>query len=328
MFFALSFILIIKSMRFGFVLKSLKPQRLHKIWRESAVRFVGCLLDPMKRSFAVLDDGHQTYVRDRNSKLMQPDFDSLGVGLKSEPLGFPMPGSIEIRPYAVHKRTGSFRNSLDLTIRNQYLEDQLNYVAQNETIFGRRLSISERYRAENKFDIEAQAEHDTCGFSTSDDSPCHMWHQSKLRDHDTEQRFASCCASLCSTIASAASTVSSVAIPSPCHQPSPPDPGRLPLFAMECDTRSSFSSRPAASHGRRFSASAEAAPSAHAALADPASPDSPSDLLADAATFAACWMMLKVLEQRAGRRPSSPPPPPPAAGDLEEFSLGPGRPAA
>ena len=277
----------------------------------------------MKRNFAAYVCGHPSsygsQIINKGVHPLQPDFPSLDIGYKCE---FPMPESTDIGGLVNKPKNSTLQETfLSSMIRDQYLEDQLHSIFQSSTKVIKASSITDRLGSKCP-PVSAHCKIVSISADCVAEA-CNSWETANVRDLETEQRFSSCCASLCSTIASAASTVTSASL-SPWHTSAPPALGDVPLFALWTDVQGASRQVHAESRLRRSSTCMESIPVVPAAFAsDPPQTHSPEAAAADAAAAASLWMILKALESRAAASAGASPPAIVAA-DGEEYSLGSG----
>jgi hypothetical protein len=265
----------------------------------------------MKRSFGTFVDGdscpYYTQAVCNFGGMVQPDFPALEIGVKCE---FPMPETMDVGGFVHQSKTCSSRDLMASVIREKYLEDQLLNLS--EGFNGKSARISDRV------DLFADARQ--------------LWDDVVVRDSETDQRFASCCASLCSTIASAASTVASATLSPQLHQSAPAAFGKVSGFALTGNIDHFFAPQRHKEHSPMYSTNFNSLINVPPASVGSSPPDSLEAAAAAAASAAATWMILKALESRAAAAAASPPgfaaaaAPPPA--DLEEYCLGSGWPGA
>ncbi len=262
----------------------------------------------MKRSFHALEQCSST-----RKDSQQPDFSSLDLGCAQW-----QPSEWTSTTSDVGRSSPEAGRSLRFHIMEQYLEDQLWQISGENTIVENRPTSKKCF---GKSKVTSASSHE---FAQLAEDARELWEELKPRESVEGHRLGSCCTSICSTVASAASTLSSSTFSSLCPVSSASHCGSTPSFSMDCRGISTMTLTTQTTCSATPSSEQEATPKV--SVHDPAL----ALAAADAAVAAATHLLRQALERRdaavASKSVASVVIRRPAHAELEEFTLGAGWP--
>jgi hypothetical protein len=278
----------------------------------------------MKRSFSNISVALSK--QGSNGALVQPDFDALDIHTAWKPSEFSLVESVDLTAAIL-----SAEKPKDSQMMGQYLNDQLGHFPEGYDFMGGKskvLKLADSFKfAGGSADVEPG-----CNFAKLAEDARELWEELKPHGDDSNRQNGSCCTSMCSTLASATSTVASSTFSLEFAESSPVHEGTAPSFGFDSST--TWARRPTLPAYPHRNSTKLRLPATSAAAPTPAAADAALEAVAtDAVVTAACRLLLNAIEHRdaaaaaaanytaaAGRIVS------PVG--LEPFSLGPGRPRA